>query len=113
VSLARHRALSGTCRSAVAVFLLTANAFVRFARAGVEEGEKGVEAFYEVWIDERPTAAVVGHALASLSVGCRLCEKELQVLGNENVARTLLEARGSFLKPGGRSPRKKVPARQG
>jgi len=113
VSLARHKSLPGTCRSAVAVFLLTANAFVRFARAGVEESENGVEMFYEVWIDERPTPAVVGHALSSLSIGCRFCEEELQVLGDEVVARTYLETRGTLLEAGTRSPRKRVPARQG
>jgi hypothetical protein len=113
VSLARHKSLSGTSRAAAAVFLLTANAFVRFARAGLEESESGVEMFYEVWIDERPTPAVVGHALSSLSIGCRFCEEELQVLGDENVARTYLETRGTLLEAGTRSPRKRVPARQG
>lgn len=113
VSLARYKSLNGTSRVAVAAFLLTANGVVRFARAGVEEREKGVEAFYEVWIDERPTPAVIGHALASLSVGCRLCERELQVLGDENVARMFLEVRGSLVGPGDRSPRKRPPALQG
>jgi hypothetical protein len=89
------------------------NAFVRFARAGVEEKGNGVEVFYEAWIDGRPAPAVVGHALASLSVGCRLCERELQVLGDENVARMFLELRGSFLDIESRSPRKRPPARQG
>ena len=113
VPLARHKSLSGTSRAAVAVFLLTANAFVRFVRAGVDESESGVEMFFEVWIDERPTPAVVDHALSSLSIGCRLCEEELRVLGDEAVARTYLETRGSFLEAGVRSPRKRAPARQG
>ncbi len=113
VQLARFKSLSGTSRAAVAGFLLTANAFVRFARAGVEEMENGVEAFCEVWIDERPTPAIVGHALASLSVGCRLCEKELQVLGDENVARMFLDLRGPFVETKDRFPHERVPVRQG
>jgi hypothetical protein len=94
VPLGRHKALGPVGRAAVAAFLLNANGAVRFARTGVVERDNEVESFGEVWICERPTAALLDHTFSSLSVVSRLCEKEFKALGDETVARAYLEVRG-------------------
>lgn len=102
VELNHFRSPSDVVCSAVAVYLLTANDLLHFARYGVDETEKGVKTFLEVCFFERPSPVLFDEALCALSVGVRFCEGELRALGDERVAQSYLRIRG--WSPNGRDP---------
>ena len=86
---------SDEVRNSIAVLLLTLNGVLRFARAAGEEQKGQVAAHLEALLPHFPSAEELGHALAALSVGCRLCGREVEVLQNDLVvAREYLVARG-------------------
>ena len=92
--LSGYESISEGSRHAVATFMLSANAFIRFARGGIEVGEDGTYPFFEVRFSEVPSTAALDHALSALSVACSLCGGELQALADEGVARNFLRVRG-------------------
>jgi len=91
--LSRHRSLSSIARRALAVFLLTANGLVRYARAGIERSAGATSALFEVRYPGQPSAALMETALSALAVACGMCARELAVLSDESVARRYLAAR--------------------
>jgi hypothetical protein len=86
---------SDEVRNAVAVLLLTLNGVLRFARAAGEEQNGQVAAHLEALLPHLPSAEELGHALSAISVGCRLCGREVEVLQNDLlIAREYLAVRG-------------------
>ncbi len=94
VQVARYRSLSDITRYALAVFVLTANGVIRFARGGIDETKKGASAFFEVRFFELPSAVEINHAMSALCAACAYCGRELQSLGDDRVARWFLSMRG-------------------
>lgn len=80
------------CDESVAIhlLLLTAGGAVRMARPTIESSEGRVNAAFEVSFPTVPAAAHLAHALAALSVACRLCAEELRALQDPDVAREFL-----------------------
>ncbi|GAG44262.1 unnamed protein product, partial [marine sediment metagenome] len=89
----RYQSLSSLGRRALAVFLLTANGLVRFARAGIERSRHSTSALFEVRFSGPPSAALMETALSALAVACGVCGRELDVLSDDSVARRYLAAR--------------------
>jgi len=84
------------CRRAVHVLLLSACRTVRMARAvaRLRDGEaEELDCGWEVVLDDTPGASGLGHALAALSVACRLCAREVIALHDETIARKYLVIR--------------------
>lgn len=80
---------------ALGVFLLRANAVVRMARAVAEAVDGRMTTRFEVEFAHAPGAEELGHALAALSVACRLCGREANVLAqDEAVAGAYLSSMG-------------------
>lgn len=94
VRLARFKTLSETGQHAAAVLLLMANDLVYFTRTGAERSGEGVVFFCEVRFTERPSPESLDYGLSSLSGLCHLVDKELEIFGDESVARRFLSARG-------------------
>ena len=65
---------------ALCLYLLEANAALRYARAFLQREGQGISAGFEVRVESAPSAAEAGHALAALSVAGRHCAGELEVL---------------------------------
>ena len=83
------------CRQALAVALLTICGIIRMARATARENDGQAAARFEVVFSNAPCSGELVHALAALSVACRLCGKEVKVLQEEEeVAREYLAVRG-------------------
>jgi hypothetical protein len=99
--LACYQALSDAGGRAVSVLMLTANAIVRFVRAGIEQSVEGLSAFFERRFSERPSPACLDAALSALSVAGRLCQRELRALENDQLAHLYLDARGMSPAPAG------------
>jgi len=86
---------SDEVRNSIAVLLLTLNGVLRFARAAGDEQKGQVAAHLEALLPHFPFAEELGHALSAISVGCRLCGREVEVLQNDLViAREYLAVRG-------------------
>lgn len=88
---------SPCCRKALGVLLLRVSGAVRLARAAAErstgDGSDGAGGCFEVVFDSRPCAAELDHALAALSVACRLSRREARLLvSDERIAAAYLRA---------------------
>jgi hypothetical protein len=81
VTLYRHEAPGDDdARQALSLYLLEANAALRYARAFLRKDGGEVAAGFEVGVGNGPSAAEAGHALAALSVAGRQCAREMEVL---------------------------------
>ena len=80
MALYRSEAAGELARQAVCLYLLEANAALRYARAFFRRDSAEITAGFEVCLEGEPTAAEVGHALGALSVAARQCGRELKVL---------------------------------
>jgi len=69
------------CHTAVAALALRASAVVRVARAAAVN----TELCFEVVLADAPAATEVGHALAALSVACRMSARATGVLADDEV----------------------------
>ena len=96
VEVTRCETFSQPSRQALGVLLLTACGLVRFARAAVEEKGGQALARFEVRFSTAPSALELTHALAALSVACRLCAQEAKALQDEEIAGKYLAIRGWF-----------------
>jgi len=70
-------------RRSLALYLLEANAALRYCQGFIEREGSGIAAGFEARIDWMPDSAETGHALAALSVACRHCARELDVLSKD------------------------------
>jgi hypothetical protein len=103
VELARAESFEGECRHALAVLLLRSAAAVRFARAATRKESDGLAAGFEVLLDAQPSPTDLNHALASLSVACRVCAREAAELEDPELASSYLHLQcGSELDNTGR-----------
>jgi len=75
-----------TARHALWLYLLEANAGLRFARGFIDQTNEGVAAGFEVRLETAPSPAEAGHALAALSVAGRHCAREMEVLKDAALA---------------------------
>jgi len=89
----RSRPLSSLGHRALAVFLLTANGQVRFARAGIQRSKDNTTALFEIRFSGPPSEALMETALSALAVACGMFGRELAVLSDDSVARRYLAAR--------------------
>jgi hypothetical protein len=93
VELVRSSAAAEVSRQALAVFLLTASSALRLARAYEIEAD-GQQSFgFQVNLPAAPAPEEIDHALAALSIACRVCAREASVLLDEAAARSYLAAR--------------------
>jgi hypothetical protein len=83
---------AGGCRAAVGVLLLTACGAVRMVRATARPGETEVEYAWQAVVD--PVAEELRHALAAISVACRLSAREVEALRDQTIAAKYLAVRG-------------------
>lgn len=81
-------------RVAVAVLLLTLGGVVRMVRAAVEECDGPSAIRLEACLGRRPAGIELTHALAALSIGCRLSGREVEVLEDGEIAAEYLALRG-------------------
>jgi len=88
---------------AVAHFLLAASAEVCMVRPVVETLAGKTTPKFEFLFSSYPSAALVAHAFAALSVASRICVEEVRVLRDPNVARDYLALRGGESSASGRS----------
>jgi hypothetical protein len=85
---------SDSSRTAMAVLLLRLGGVVRMVRAAGEEcnGQSAIR--LEVGLSRTPRTGELAHALAALSVACRLCGREVEVLQDGGIAAEYLASRG-------------------
>jgi len=67
-------------------YLLQANSGLRMARGFLEREDDALAAGFDVCMCGTLTAADAGHALAALSVACRSCAREMNVLQDDALA---------------------------
>jgi hypothetical protein len=96
VTLYRNDAAGDAAQQALCLYLLKANAALRYARAFLQRAGEGISAGFEVRVESGPSAAEVGHALAALSVAGRQCAGEMEVLKDGAVADIYRSARPSL-----------------
>ena len=80
VTLYRNQSAGDAARQALCLYLLEANAALRYARAFLGREGDDITAGFEVRTESRPSPAEAGHALAALSVAGRKCAREMEVL---------------------------------
>jgi hypothetical protein len=93
VTLYRNDAPGDAAQQALCLYLLEANAALRYARAFLQREGEEIAAGFEVRVESGPSAAETGHALAALSVAGRHCARELEVLKDGGVAGIYRSAR--------------------
>lgn len=93
VELARANVAAQVSRDALTEFLLSAGSIVRMARAHAADVDGQRSFGLEVRLPCTATAAEIDHALAALSVACRMCAREANVLLDETAARCYLAVR--------------------
>lgn len=81
-------------RQALGLLLLTAGGLVRMVRPAAETEGSAARLSFEMVFDLPPSAGELSHALAALSVACRLCGREARVLEDQAVAAEYLSVRG-------------------
>ncbi|MGA2267798.1 MAG: YbjN domain-containing protein [Bryobacteraceae bacterium] len=86
LTLYHNDAPGDAARQALCLYLLEANAALRYARAFLQREGEGIAAGFEVRVGSEPAAAEAGHALAALSVAGRHCAREMEVLKDSAVA---------------------------
>jgi hypothetical protein len=92
----RNDAAGDAAHAALCLYLLEANAALRYARAFLQREGEGIAAGFEVRVESEPTAAEAGHALAALSVAGRRCAREVEVLKDGALAGVYRSARSPF-----------------
>jgi hypothetical protein len=95
VDLCSGRRLTPACRAALAVLLLRTSAIVRMVRAaaGEEEGLPAVR--FEIMLRGELRSVQIEHALAALSVACRVSGTECGLLArDEHLSEQFLVVRG-------------------
>lgn len=97
VTLYRSDLSSESARRALCLFLLEANAALRFVRGFIRPEDGGLSAGFEVSMNGAASAAEAGHALAALSVAARHCARELEALKEDALASTYESARSGFI----------------
>jgi hypothetical protein len=85
---------SASGQLAVSLFLLAACRVVRMVRVAAAVSGETIHYCWETWLGDEPTARQLGQALSSLSIACRLTDREIPVLAEDSVARRYLAARG-------------------
>ena len=79
------------------VLLLHASHFLRMVRAAARAAEAGTVYGWEVVLDPEAGAPELQHALAALSVACRLSAREVPALEQDDgLARRYLTLRGWY-----------------
>jgi hypothetical protein len=96
VTLYAGESLEATALQALCLYLLEANAALRYARAFFEHEAEAVSAGFEVRMESAPSAAEAGHALAALSVAARQCGREMCIFNNGALAGIYRSARPIF-----------------
>lgn len=87
--------LSDDAQRSLPAFLLEINAALRYSRTFLERSQSGVAAGFEIRMDWMPVQADASGALAALSVACRRCARELDLLSRDaSLARLYWAARG-------------------
>ena len=86
VTLYRHDGAGDVAQQALCLYLLKANAALRYARAFLQRDGEGISAGFEVRLESGPSAVEAGHALAALSVAGRQCAREMEVLKDDALA---------------------------
>jgi hypothetical protein len=94
VALENAEGVPSVCRRALHVLLLSACRTVRMARALAGNRDEEADYRWEVVLDDAPGASALGHALAALSVACRLSAREVTAFYDETIARNYLAVRG-------------------
>jgi hypothetical protein len=94
VTLCRDDDTAEVVQQALCRYLLEANAALRFVRGFFERNGGTATAGFEVRLDGVPTPAEAGHALSALSVACRHCAREMEVLKDVALAGLYGSARG-------------------
>jgi hypothetical protein len=89
----------GEAQLALCLYLLEANAALRYARAFLQREGEGIAAGFEVCVESGPSAAEAGHALAALSVAGRRCAGEMEVLRDSAAAGIYRSARPPWNEP--------------
>ena len=82
------------CRKALGALILTANAELMMARAGARQEGGRLETYLEATTAPDACGRELAHALAALSVGCRLCARPARALMEPQIARHYLRVRG-------------------
>jgi hypothetical protein len=96
VTLYRDGEAQEAAQRALCVYLFEANATLRFARGFLDRSSEGVAAGFEVRLESEPAPEEAGHALAALSVACRHCAREMEVLKDSALAGMFRSARPPF-----------------
>jgi hypothetical protein len=96
VTLYRHESAGDASQQVLSLYLLEANAALRYARAFLRREGDGITAGFEVRTESAPSPAEAGHALAALSVAGRECAREMEVLKDGVVAGIYRSARLPF-----------------
>jgi hypothetical protein len=94
VTLCRCEDAGDAVQQALCLFLFRANAALRIVRGFFERNGGAVAAGFEVCLEGGSEPAEAGHALAALSVACRHCAKEMEVLKDAALAGLYRSARG-------------------
>lgn len=81
-------------RAALAVMLLSASDVIRMVRPVAEQRNDRIVARFEVHIASRANSALLGRGLSALSVACRYCAREANILNIERIAERYLAIRG-------------------
>lgn len=93
VELARICPAGEASRQALVVLMLTLNGAVRLVRGILAQSSGQLTCGLEAGFGTTPNAAEIDHALAALSVACRICGRGVNVLLDEAVARQYLAVR--------------------
>jgi hypothetical protein len=96
VTLYRGEGPGDEARQTLCLYLLEANAALRYARAFLQREGEGIAAGFEAGLGNQPSAAEAGHALAALSVAGRQCAREMEVLKDGALAGIYRSARPPF-----------------
>jgi len=89
----RRASLTRASQAALGFFLLTSSAIVRLARAYVEEADDSVAVGFDVRCLEPCGVEDIDHALSALSVACAMCDREVQALADDRIARIFMALR--------------------
>lgn len=93
VELVRANGLAEATRRALALFLLTVSAGLRFVRCYGTESDGGWTFGMQVSLPAKPKTEEIDHALAALTIARRQCARETCVLLDDAAARCYLAAR--------------------
>jgi len=94
VTLFSEDSLEDDVRQALYLYLLQANAALRYVRAFVQRQGEATSAGFEVRVEGEPSPAEAGHALAALSVSGRFCAREMELFKDSAAAGIYRSARG-------------------